>query len=65
MLDSDAKEFCGHSRLDHSVEYFTSNDGWDNRKYSLKVYIDEFILTLLGSFFNFEIEQFNLFCFKL
>ena len=39
VLDSDAKDFGGHNRLDHSVEYFTSNDGWDNRKHSLKVYI--------------------------
>lgn len=39
VLDSDAEEFGGHSRLDHSVDYFTSSDGWDGRNCSLKVYI--------------------------
>jgi 1,4-alpha-glucan branching enzyme len=39
VLDSDSKEFGGHDRLDHSVEYLTSNNGWDDRKCSLRLYI--------------------------
>jgi len=39
VLDSDSEEFGGHKRLDHSVDYFTSNDGWDGRRHSLMVYI--------------------------
>lgn len=39
VLDSDAEEFGGHKRLDHSTEFFTSNDGWDDRRHSIMIYI--------------------------
>ncbi|CAF0704329.1 unnamed protein product [Brachionus calyciflorus] len=39
VLDTDAEEFGGHKRLDHSVDYFTSEKGWDGRFCSLSVYI--------------------------
>lgn len=39
VLDTDAEQYGGHKRLDHSVDYFTANDPWDNRRCSLMVYI--------------------------
>lgn len=39
VLDTDAEQYGGHKRLDHSVEFFTKNEGWDNRYHSLMVYI--------------------------
>ncbi|XP_033752279.1 1,4-alpha-glucan-branching enzyme-like [Pecten maximus] len=38
VLDSDAEEFGGHKRLDHSVEFLTSEEPWDNRQCSMMVY---------------------------
>lgn len=38
-LDSDAKEFDGHGRVDPGSEYFTTEGDWDGRKHSLLVYI--------------------------
>ncbi|XP_060072353.1 1,4-alpha-glucan-branching enzyme-like [Ylistrum balloti] len=38
VLDSDAEEFGGHKRLDHSVEYRTSQEPWDDRQCSMMVY---------------------------
>ncbi|OWF54507.1 1,4-alpha-glucan-branching enzyme [Mizuhopecten yessoensis] len=35
VLDSDAEEFGGHKRLDHSVENVTSEEPWDNRRCSM------------------------------
>lgn len=37
VLDTDSEEFGGHSRLDHSTEFFTSNEGFDGRACSFKV----------------------------
>lgn len=37
MLDTDAEQYGGHKRLDHSVDYFTANDPWDNRRCSMMV----------------------------
>ena len=37
MLDTDDEEFGGHKRIDHSVDYSTFNEPWDNRKCSLNV----------------------------
>ena len=48
VLDSDDDYFGGHKRLDHSTEFFTSNDGWDNRMHSLKVYIPTRTVILLA-----------------
>ena len=48
VLDSDDENFGGHKRLDPSVDYFTSNDGWDNRRCSLKVYIPSRTAILLA-----------------
>ncbi|KAL3842252.1 hypothetical protein ACJMK2_020286 [Sinanodonta woodiana] len=39
VLDSDAEEYGGHKRLDHSVDYYTKNDPWDDRQCSMMVYI--------------------------
>lgn len=38
VLDSDSSEFGGHSRLDHSTEFFTLNEGFTGRRYSTFVY---------------------------
>ena len=38
-LDTDAKEFDGHVRVDPNSEYLTNEEGWDGRRYSLMVYI--------------------------
>ncbi len=48
VLDSDDEFFGGHKRLDHSVDFFTSNDGWDGRRCSLKVYIPSRTVILLA-----------------
>ena len=39
VLDSDAKEFGGHQRLDDLQVYFTSDEPWNHRKNSMQVYI--------------------------
>ena len=31
VLDSDAEEFGGHKRIDHSVEYLSQNEEWASR----------------------------------
>ena len=31
VLDSDDAEFGGHKRLDHSVDFFTFPEAWDDR----------------------------------
>ncbi|KAJ3414832.1 hypothetical protein HDV05_005989 [Chytridiales sp. JEL 0842] len=38
-LNSDSKEFGGHGRVDPNCEYFTSADPWNDRQYSIQVYI--------------------------
>jgi len=37
VLDSDDREFGGHGRLDHSVHFFTSPEGFANRRNSMMV----------------------------
>ena len=37
ILDSDALEFGGHNRLDHSTDYFTFDEGFAGRQYSMMV----------------------------
>lgn len=37
VLDSDAEEFGGHKLIDHSTDYFTSNEAFNNRPHSLMV----------------------------
>jgi 1,4-alpha-glucan branching enzyme len=39
VLDSDEEKFGGHSRLNHSTEFFTNNDGFAGRRYSMMIYI--------------------------
>ncbi|MEE6507415.1 hypothetical protein FKM82_022025, partial [Ascaphus truei] len=39
ILDSDAEEYGGHHRLDHKTEFFTEAFPYNNRPYSLMVYI--------------------------
>lgn len=48
ILDSDAKEFGGHSLLDHSTEFHTLEEGIDGRECSLQVYIPSRIAILLA-----------------
>ncbi|XP_067940624.1 1,4-alpha-glucan-branching enzyme-like [Watersipora subatra] len=38
-LDSDEKWFGGHSRLDHTTEYFTDEEPWANRPASIMAYL--------------------------
>lgn len=37
-LDSDSDEYGGFNRVDRKIEFFTSNDGWGNRRCSLMVH---------------------------
>jgi hypothetical protein len=37
VLDTDDAQFGGQQRIDHSVDYLTFDEQWDNRKCSLKV----------------------------
>lgn len=37
-LDSDSSDFGGHSRLDHSTDFSTFDEGYAGRRYSLNVY---------------------------
>ncbi len=39
VLNSDAKSFDGHERLNDKQEFFTENIMWDERQFSFKVYI--------------------------
>ncbi|KAK2167165.1 hypothetical protein NP493_1287g02024 [Ridgeia piscesae] len=39
VLDSDAEEFGGFKRLDHSIEFKTVAEPWDNRANYLMVYL--------------------------
>ena len=39
VLDTDAAEFGGHKRLDHSHEHNTCDDPFAGRNFSLDVYI--------------------------
>ena len=38
-LDSDHKQFDGHSRVDAESEYIATATPWDGREYSITVYI--------------------------
>jgi len=48
VLDSDAEEFGGHKRIDHSTDFFTQPEHWDNRENSLNVYIPSRVALLLA-----------------
>ena len=37
VLDSDAEEFGEHKRLDHSTDFFTKDEGFNGRQFSLMV----------------------------
>ncbi|KAL4225601.1 1 4-alpha-glucan branching enzyme [Mactra antiquata] len=39
VLDSDSEKYGGHKRLDHSVDFFTFNESWDDRYHAMMVYI--------------------------
>lgn len=50
VLDSDGAEFGGHTRLDHSTEFHTFNEGYAGRRYSTNVYAPSrvaFVLALV------------------
>ncbi|CAH2219453.1 1,4-alpha-glucan-branching enzyme, partial [Pelobates cultripes] len=38
-LDTDLKMYGGHQRIDHRTEFFTENLPFNNRPYSLLIYI--------------------------
>ncbi len=38
-LNTDAKKYDGHGRVDENTEYYTSHGDWDGRRNSLKVYL--------------------------
>lgn len=50
VLDSDSEEFGGHKLIDHNTDFFTSNDGYNNRRYSLMVYIPSRVAIVLAKF---------------
>ena len=37
VLDTDSETYGGHKRLDPNVEYFTTNESWDDRYHSMLV----------------------------
>ena len=39
VLDSDEERFGGHRRIDHNVNYFTENQGYNGRYHSMQVYL--------------------------
>lgn len=39
VLDTDAEEFGGHKRVDHSVVHSSFEEGYAGRRYSLDLYI--------------------------
>ena len=46
-LDSDAKEFDGHGRIDHNVDHYTTHGDWDGRFHSLMVYVPSRVALVL------------------
>lgn len=48
VLDSDSSEFGGHKRLDHSTEFWSRDEPWDNRPCSLQVYIPSRVVICLA-----------------
>ena len=48
VLDSDAKEFDGHGRVDHNVDHLTTQGDWDGRSHSLMVYIPSRVALVLS-----------------
>ncbi|XP_029443870.1 1,4-alpha-glucan-branching enzyme isoform X1 [Rhinatrema bivittatum] len=47
VLDSDAAEYGGHQRLDHNTDFFTEQFPYNNRSYSLLVYIPSRVAVVL------------------
>lgn len=48
VLDSDAAEFGGQSRIDHNVEHFTQNYSFAGRSHSVQVYIPSRVCIVLA-----------------
>ncbi|ORX35765.1 putative 1,4-alpha-glucan branching enzyme [Kockovaella imperatae] len=48
ILATDDKEFGGHGRVEHSVDFFTTPMEWNNRKNWLQVYIPSRTALVLG-----------------
>jgi 1,4-alpha-glucan branching enzyme len=42
VLNSDAKVFDGHGRINDQQEFFTENIMWDDRQFSFKVYFNKY-----------------------
>ena len=47
VLDSDAKEFDGHGRVDHNVDHLTTQGDWDGKFHSL-MYIPSRVALVLS-----------------
>ena len=50
VLDSDEQQFGGHSRIDHSTDFFSFNEGWNGRRNSLMVYIPSRVVLVFAKF---------------
>ncbi|KAL7631237.1 UNVERIFIED_CONTAM: hypothetical protein RMT77_018462 [Armadillidium vulgare] len=48
VLDTDAEEFGGHKRLDHSTEFFTKEDPFNGRQYSMMIYLPSRVAVVLA-----------------
>ena len=53
MLDSDAEQFGGHSRLNHDTEFFVEDREHNGRPFSLLVGLTGFLLFFLFFFEGF------------
>ncbi len=50
VLDSDEEQFGGHSRLNHSTEFFTFNEGFAGRRNSTMIYIPSRVAIVFAKF---------------
>jgi len=50
ILDTDAAEFGGHQRLDHSVQHHTFDEGFADRRFSMSLYLPARSAFILAKF---------------
>jgi 1,4-alpha-glucan branching enzyme len=50
VLDSDEEQFGGHSRLNHSTEFFTFNEDFAGRRNSTMIYIPSRVAIVFANF---------------
>jgi 1,4-alpha-glucan branching enzyme len=48
LLESDAPEFGGHSRISHETRHFSDSGEWDGRAASIRVYLPSRTCLVLG-----------------